>query len=58
MEIMMKKNSESLKIGIVGLGLIGGSFAKALVQREKYTVLAYDIDSVVFHYAEMDQVRT
>ncbi len=49
----MKKNSESLKIGIVGLGLIGGSFAKALVQREKYTVLAYDIDSVVFHYAEM-----
>ena len=49
----MKNNSETIKIGIVGLGLIGGSFAKALVKNENYTVLAYDIDTVALHYAEM-----
>lgn len=49
----MKNNSETVKVGIVGLGLIGGSFAKALVKNEKYTVLAYDIDTVALHYAEM-----
>ena len=40
-------------IGIVGLGLIGGSFAKVLVKNEKYTVLAYDIDKITLHYASM-----
>lgn len=49
----MKNSSETLKIGIVGLGLIGGSYAKALVNNEKYTILAYDIDSVILHYAVM-----
>lgn len=49
----MKNNSETIKIGIVGLGLIGGSFAKALVKNKNYTVLAYDIDTVALHYAEM-----
>ena len=49
----MKNTSETIKIGIVGLGLIGGSFAKALVKNEKYTVLAYDIDTVSLHYAQM-----
>ena len=49
----MKNNSETVKVGIVGLGLIGGSFAKALIKNEKYTVLAYDIDTVALHYAKM-----
>lgn len=40
-------------IGIAGLGLIGGSFAKALAQNGKYTVLAHDTDTTVLHYAKM-----
>ncbi len=42
-----------MKIGIVGLGLIGGSFAKVLSQNEKYEVLACDIDRTTLHYAVM-----
>ena len=32
-----------MKIGVVGLGLIGGSMAKAIKENTKHTVLAYDI---------------
>lgn len=42
-----------MKAGIVGLGLIGGSFAKILSKNEKYTVLAYDTDQQTLHYAKM-----
>lgn len=42
-----------MKAGIVGLGLIGGSFAKVLSENEKYTVLAYDTDQQTLHYAKM-----
>ncbi len=33
-----------MQIGIVGLGLIGGSFARAIKEQTKHTVFAYDID--------------
>ena len=39
-------------IGIVGLGLIGGSFAKAY-SNSGHTVLAEDIDSGTFQYARL-----
>lgn len=42
-----------MNIGIVGLGLIGGSFAKVLSKNDKYTVYAYDIDKTTLHYAMM-----
>lgn len=34
-------------IGVVGLGLIGGSIAKALNQNTDYTVYGYDIDDTI-----------
>lgn len=40
-------------IGIVGLGLIGGSFAKAYT-RAGHTVAAYDIDPSVLRFALID----
>ena len=40
-------------VGIVGLGLIGGSFAKALAGQEQYRVLAADRDSLTLGYAKM-----
>lgn len=33
-----------MKIGIVGLGLMGGSLGRALVKRTEHTVYASDID--------------
>jgi len=41
------------RIGIVGLGLIGGSFSKALKESGKYEVFAYDKDISVLHYAKL-----
>lgn len=41
-----------MNVGIVGLGLIGGSFAKALTAAG-YTVYAYDKDKTILHYAMM-----
>lgn len=40
-------------IGIIGLGLIGGSFAKAIKAKTMHKVLAYDIDEHVMIFAEM-----
>lgn len=40
-------------VGIVGLGLIGGSFAKAY-QKEGHTVLAFDKDHSVLEFAKID----
>lgn len=42
-----------MNIGIVGLGLIGGSFAKALTASGKHVVYAYDIDKTILNYAIM-----
>ncbi len=42
-----------MNIGIVGLGLIGGSFAKALTASKKHSVYAYDIDKTILNYAIM-----
>lgn len=43
-----------MTVGIVGLGLIGGSFAKAYSDNDEHKVLAYDIDAAVMQaaYAE------
>ena len=40
-----------MTVGIVGLGLIGGSLAKAFKFNTDYTVLAYDIDEVSYKRA-------
>ncbi len=40
-----------MTVGIVGLGLIGGSFAKAFKFNTDYTVLAHDIDEVSYKRA-------
>lgn len=42
-----------MKVGIVGLGLIGGSAAKAF-KAAGHTVYGYDIDSTVLGYARLD----
>lgn len=42
-----------MKIGIVGLGLIGGSMAKAIKENTDHTVLAYDIKESEYLAAEL-----
>ncbi|MCQ2437875.1 MAG: prephenate dehydrogenase/arogenate dehydrogenase family protein [Clostridia bacterium] len=42
-----------MNIGIVGLGLIGGSLAKSIKQHTGHTVLGFDIDENVISQAEM-----
>ena len=42
-----------MTVGIVGLGLIGGSLAKAFKRREGIRVLAKDIDSVTLGFAQL-----
>ncbi len=42
-----------MTVGIVGLGLIGGSLAKAFKRREDVRVLAKDIDSVTLGFAQL-----
>ena len=44
----LKKEEKNMEIGIVGLGLIGGSLAKAISQNTDHTVYGFDIsDSVI-----------
>ena len=40
-----------MQIGIVGLGLIGGSLAKAAKERTDYTVLGFDRNEAVLQQA-------
>ncbi len=43
-----------MTVGIVGLGLIGGSFAKAISENTAHTVLGYDISEQVVEVALKD----
>ncbi len=45
-----------MKVGIVGLGLIGGSVAKAYKKSGEHSVLAFDVDSTVLDFAKMTNV--
>ena len=40
-----------MKIGIIGLGLIGGSIAKSIKENTAHTVMGHDIDPTVVHKA-------
>ena len=40
-------------VGIVGLGLIGGSFAKAYKRHQDCTVLAADINQKILEFAKI-----
>jgi prephenate dehydrogenase len=42
-----------VEIGIVGLGLIGGSIAKAIKKYTPHTVLGYDTDTEVIYKAKL-----
>ena len=42
-----------MKIGIIGLGLIGGSMAKAIRERTSHTVYGYDINDETMFLAKM-----
>lgn len=44
-----------MNVGIVGLGLIGGSFAKAY-KREGHTVYAYDVDKTILSFSMLSSV--
>ena len=43
-----------MKIGIVGLGLIGGSFAKAYKSAGSHTVYGCDTDARILDFALLD----
>ena len=43
----------TMRVGIVGLGLIGGSFAKAYSEAAHMTVLAFDRDESVLSFAQI-----
>ena len=42
-----------MKIGIIGLGLMGGSLGKTLIKGGEHTVFGYDINPNVMLKAEM-----
>ena len=42
-----------MKIGIIGLGLMGGSFGRTLVKRSEHTVYGYDLDPAVMEKADL-----
>ncbi|SEP54904.1 prephenate dehydrogenase [Lachnospiraceae bacterium NE2001] len=48
------KKSGVKTVGIVGLGLIGGSFAKAYKTHSDAKVLGYDIDESICSFAKLD----
>lgn len=43
----------TVKIAVVGLGLIGGSLAKAIKQSTNHIVYGYDLDSNILEYAKI-----
>ncbi|MBR5540669.1 MAG: prephenate dehydrogenase [Clostridia bacterium] len=42
-----------MTVGIIGLGLIGGSLAKAFKKHTNYHVIGYDLDKAVTQYAQL-----
>lgn len=44
-----------MTVGIIGLGLIGGSLAKAFRRREEITVLGWDADASITEFAQIAQ---
>ena len=48
---MLNTNSETFSVGILGLGLIGGSLAKRLA-KENCTVYAYNRHSQMYNQAK------
>ena len=42
-----------MTVGIIGLGLIGGSLAKAFKKKTTHRVLGYDLDKAVTQYAQL-----
>ena len=42
-----------MKIGIIGLGLIGGSMAKAIKEKTDHTVFGFDINPETMFLASM-----
>ena len=48
------KRSRVKTVGIVGLGLIGGSFAKAFKTHSDAKVLGYDLDESITSFAKLD----
>ena len=44
-----------MKVGIIGLGLIGGSIAKAYKKNSDFKVLGYDLDKSVLNFAIMSE---
>ena len=44
-----------MTVGIIGLGLIGGSLAKAFQRDESVTVLGWDTDHSIVEFAEIAQ---
>ncbi|MEG2939681.1 MAG: prephenate dehydrogenase/arogenate dehydrogenase family protein, partial [Oscillospiraceae bacterium] len=42
-----------MNIGIVGLGLIGGSIAKAICRNTSHTVMGVDIDNTIVQKARL-----
>ncbi len=51
--ISRKEESKRLTVGVVGLGLIGGSFARAY-SKAGHTVYAFDVDRSVLAFAGVD----
>ena len=44
-----------MNVAIIGLGLIGGSFAKAFKQNSNSTVFGYDRDASAISYAKLSE---
>lgn len=40
-----------MKVGVVGLGLIGGSMAKAVKKKTEHTVLGWDVSETIRYSA-------
>jgi len=51
---LFSKKRYVMKIGIIGLGLIGGTIAKAL--NKKHSIIAYDIDKNSLEYAKKEAI--
>lgn len=48
---IIQKEGRKMTVGVVGLGLIGGSFAKAYSNHDEHKVLGYDINKQVMESA-------